>query len=208
MSIKITIVEDDAGIRESLCVLINGSDGFECISKFPNPVEALEHIPENKPDVILMDINMPRMSGIECVKKIRKEFPDIQVIMLTVYEDTEKVFEALRAGASGYLLKRTPPATLIESIKQVHTGGSPMSPQIARKIVQSFYESGKGADEEFDLTEREKEILSYLAKGYRYQEIADKLFISIDTVRSHIRKIYQKLQVRSRTEAVIKYLKK
>lgn len=208
MSIKVSIVEDDSGIRESLCVLINGSEGFECVSKYSNPVEAIRHIAEEKPDVILMDINMPRMSGIECVKKIKHKLPEIQIIMLTVYDDTDKIFEALRAGAFGYLLKRTPPASLIDSIKQVHTGGSPMSPQIARKIVQSFYESGEAADEEFNLTEREKEILSYLAKGYRYQEIADKLFISIDTVRSHIRKIYRKLQVRSRTEAVMKYLKK
>lgn len=208
MAIKVSIVEDDSGIRESLCVLINGSAGYKCVSKFPNPVEALKGIPREIPDVILMDISMPKMSGIECVKNIKKKFPDVQIIMLTVYEDTEKVFEALRAGATGYLLKRTQPAVLIDSIGLVHSGGSPMSPQIARKIVQSFYREDEYADAEFNLTRREEQILSGLVRGFKYAEIAESLFISIDTVRSHIRNIYEKLHVRSRTEAVLKYLKK
>lgn len=208
MAIKVSIVEDDSGIRESLCVLINGSTGYKCVSKFPNPVDAFDGISRDIPDVILMDINMPKMSGIECVKKIKRKFPAIQIIMLTVYEDTEKVFEALRAGATGYLLKRTQPAVLIDSIGMVHSGGSPMSPQIARKIVQSFHQEDKYSDAEFNLTQREEQILAGLARGFKYSEIADSLFISIDTVRSHIRKIYEKLHVRSRTEAVLKYLKK
>jgi DNA-binding NarL/FixJ family response regulator len=155
-----------------------------------------------------MDIQLPRMSGIECVEKLKVQNPDIQVMMLTVYEDDEKVFKSILAGASGYILKRTPPAELLEAIRELHEGGSPMSDQIARKVVQAFQQMGKSSKETENLSSREMEILSYLARGYNDKEIADKLFLSIKTVRTHLRNIYKKLHVRSRTEAVLKYLRK
>ena len=168
----------------------------------------MREIPREKPDVVLMDINLPDLSGIECVRRLKAEYPDLQIMMLTMYEDSEQVFQALAAGASGYLVKRTPPGQLIEALKEVHQGGSPMSMQIARMVVDSFHHMGPARDETANLTPREEEILSHLAKGLRYKEIADTLFISVETVRSHLRRIYEKLHVRSRTEAVVKYLRK
>ncbi len=207
MEIKVAIVEDNAGIRESLRVLISGSPGFNCVAAFKNAREILNEVKNLNAHVVLMDINLPGINGIECTRILKKELPEIQIIMQTVYEDSEMIFESLKAGATGYLLKRTPPVKLLEAISDVVKGGSPMSGQIARMIVESFHES-KPAENLPDLTERENEILFYLSKGYRYKEIASKLFISIDTVRSHIRNIYEKLQVRSRTEALLKYNKK
>lgn len=208
MSIKVSIVEDDSGIRESLEILINGSDGFSCLNTYKNAENALKQIPVQIPDVILMDINLPGASGIECVKKLKEMFPDINIIMLTMYEDSDHIFNALSAGARGYLLKRTPPMKLLEAIREVQQGGSPMSSQIARMVVNSFKKLGVSSEEMKNLTKREEEILALLAKGFKYKEIGEKLFIGTETVRSHLRNIYEKLQVRSRTEAVVKYLKR
>jgi DNA-binding NarL/FixJ family response regulator len=208
MSIKVSIVEDDSGIRESLEILINGSDGYSCINTYKNAESALKHIPVQVPDVVLMDINLPGASGIECVKKLKEILPDLNIIMLTMFEDSDHIFNALSAGAKGYLLKRTPPMKLIESIKDVQQGGSPMSGQIARMVVDSFRKMGVSSEDMKNLTKREEEILALLAKGFKYKEIGEKLFIGTETVRSHLRNIYEKLQVRSRTEAVVKYLNK
>ena len=155
-----------------------------------------------------MDIQLPKMSGIECVENLKEKSPDLQIMMLTVYEDNEQVFKSLAAGATGYILKRTPPAELLEAIRELHEGGSPMSDQIARKVVQTFQQIGKSSKETENLSERETEILSYLAKGYQDKEIAEKFFLSVKTIRTHLRNIYKKLHVHSRTEAVLKYLRK
>ena len=208
MTIKVAIVEDNEKIREGLATLIDGSEGFQCSATYETAEEALRRLPAYKPDVVLMDIQLPRMSGIECVERLKEEHPEMQIMMLTVYEDSEKVFKSLIAGATGYILKRTPPAELLEAIRDLHEGGSPMSDQIARKVVQTFQEMGKSSKETENLSERELEILSFVAKGYQDKEIADKFFLSIKTVRTHLRNIYRKLHVRSRTEAVLLYLKK
>jgi DNA-binding NarL/FixJ family response regulator len=205
--IKVSIVEDNPGIRNSLMELISGTVGFQCISTYSSSEEAYEDIQNKNPDVVLMDINLPGESGIECVKKIKPLMPNTNIIMLTMYDDSEKVFEALTAGATGYLLKRTPPQKLLEAIKEVLEGGSPMSMQIARMVVKSFNHIKIQNRLTDSLTDRENEILEYLSRGMRYQEIADNLFISVDTVRTHIRKIYEKLQVHSKTEAVLLFLK-
>jgi DNA-binding NarL/FixJ family response regulator len=208
MDIKVAIVEDNEKIREGLAMLIDGSAGFHCSETYETAEEALRRLPKYHPDVVLMDIQLPRMSGIECVARLKEEQPDIQFMMLTAYDDDEKVFKSILAGATGYILKRTPPAELLEAIREVHEGGSPMSDQIARKVVQAFREMGKSSKETENLSDREMEILSYLAKGYHDKEIADKFFLSVKTVRTHLRNIYKKLHVRSRTEAVLKYLQK
>lgn len=208
MAITVSIVEDVEEIRESLAVLINGSPGFQCIGSYRDSAEALKGIPARKPDVVLMDINLPGMTGIECVRKLKEADSSLQILMVTMYEDSDMVFKALQAGASGYLLKRTPPGKLLEAIHELRDGGSPMSMQIARMVVRSFHETGPILDESVNLTKREEEILSHLARGLRYKEIASVLFISVETVRSHLRKVYEKLHVRSRTEAVVKYLHK
>jgi len=208
MDIKVAIVEDNKRIREGLATLIDGSDGFRCAETFETAEEALRCLPAYHPDVVLMDIKLPKMSGIECVERLKQELPDVQVMMLTVYEDNEKIFKSIVAGATGYILKRTPPAELLAAIRDLHEGGSPMSDQIARKVVQAFREMGKSSKETEDLSDREMEILSFLAKGSHDKEIAVKLFLSVKTVHSHLRNIYKKLHVRSRTEAVVKYLQK
>ncbi|MGA9365282.1 MAG: response regulator transcription factor [Bacteroidota bacterium] len=208
MPIKVAIVEDNDRIREGLAVLIDGSEGFQCSAAYESAEEALRYLPSYHPDGVLMDIQLPRMSGIECVEKLKENNPNVQVIMLTVFEDDEKVFKSIVAGATGYVLKRTPPAELLGAIKEVHEGGSPMSDQIARKVVRAFQQMGKSSKDTENLSEREMEILSYLAKGYQDQEIADHFFISVKTVRTHLRNIYQNLHVRSRTQAVLKYLQK
>ncbi|MDP1676362.1 MAG: response regulator transcription factor [Bacteroidota bacterium] len=207
-TITVAIVEDLDDIRNGLSVLINGSEGFRCVGTFPNGVEALAAIPALLPDVVLMDIDMPKMNGIECIYRLKKKLPLLQIVMLTVFEDDEKIFQSLQAGASGYLLKKTQPAKLLESIEELHNGGSPMSSQIARKVVATFQQPTIVFNAALALSQREQEILSYLAKGFRYKEIADTLFISVETVRTHLRNIYEKLHVRSRTEAVLKYLNK
>ena len=203
MPIRVSVVEDAEEIRESLAVLLRGSEGFSLQGAYGSAETALENIPGSKPDVLLMDINLPGMSGIECVRKLKFEIPELQVIMLTVYEDPDAIFNSLSAGASGYLLKRTTPEKILEAIRDVSRGGAPMSSQIARKVVQSF--STPTPEPSQGLTLREHEILELLAKGYRYKEIGEALQISVETVRSHLHKVYEKLHVRSRTEAVRKY---
>jgi DNA-binding NarL/FixJ family response regulator len=206
MPIKVAIVEDNGKIREGLAALIDGSPSFTCVATYANAEDALKYLPEMKPDVVLMDIGLPKMSGIECVEELRESAPGIQVMMLTVFEDDDRIFKSLVAGASGYILKNTMPAELFEAIKDIHSGGSPMSNLIARKVVQSFQHMGKSSKELENLSERETEVLSYVAKGYQDKEIATKFFLSVETIRKHLRNIYQKLHVRSRTEAVLKYL--
>jgi DNA-binding NarL/FixJ family response regulator len=208
MNINVAIVEDNDKIRDGLSMLIDGSEGFHCVATYSNAEDALKFLPGQKPDVVLMDIQLPKMSGIECVENLKEKSPDLQIMMLTVYEDNEQVFKSLAAGATGYILKRTPPAELLEAIRELHEGGSPMSDQIARKVVQTFQQIGKSSKETENLSERETEILSYLAKGYQDKEIAEKFFLSVKTIRTHLRNIYKKLHVHSRTEAVLKYLRK
>jgi DNA-binding NarL/FixJ family response regulator len=206
--VKVAIVEDDNEIREGLSVLINGSEGFHCVAAYSSAEDALSDLLEKKPDVVLMDINLPHMSGIECTRKLKALRPDLSIMVLTVYDDDDSIFESLKAGARGYILKKTPPAKLLESILEMHNGGSPISSRIARRVVQTFQVLGTSSEERENLSRRENEILAYLAKGYRYREIAETLFISIETVRTHVRNIYEKLQVRSRTEAVLKVFPK
>lgn len=209
MAIKVSVVEDDEGVRESLAALLNDADGFQCVSSHASAEDAIAQIPQKKPDVVLMDINLPAMSGIDCVRKLKELAPQTQIMMLTMYEDGEQIFNSLAAGASGYLLKRTPTAKLLEAIEEVQRGASPMSGKIARVVVQYFQQKSQPATPESQtLSKREQEILDLLAKGFRYKEIADSLSISFDTVRSHLRNIYDKLHVSSRTEAVVKYLNK
>ena len=206
--IKVIITEDNETIREGLALLINASDGMECTARYANCEDMLADLSNQQADIYLQDIGLPGMSGIEGVKNILKLRPEATILMLTVYEDEENVFEALKAGASGYLLKKTPPAQLIEAIKDAHEGGSPMSSNIARKVV-SFFQKQPATEtgERYGLSIREKEILASLAEGNSYKIIADKLFISIDTVRSHIRNIYKKLHVHNQSEAVAKAFK-
>lgn len=205
--IKVVIIEDDEAVREGLRLLISGSDGYHCVNACRTAEEALELIPNDLPDVVLMDINLPGMNGIECLVHIKSLWPDIQVMMLTVFDNTDDIFKSLSAGATGYLLKKTPPAKLLEAIKELVNGGSPMSGEIARKVVKTFMKPVMHPVPEAKLTPREEEILHYLSKGYLYKEIAAELFISIDTVRTHIRKIYNKLEVRTRTEMLLKCFK-
>ncbi len=206
MPITVAIVEDNDRIRDGLEVLINGSPEFSCLAAYETAEEALKYLPGKDPDVVLMDIGLPGMSGIECVEHLKKKTPDTQVMMLTVYDDDDRVFHSLVAGATGYVLKSTMPVQLFEAIRDLHNGGSPMSNAIARKVVQAFRQMGTSAKDLENLSDRESEILSFVAKGYRDKEVAEKFFISPETVRKHLRNIYQKLHVRSRTEAVLKYL--
>jgi DNA-binding NarL/FixJ family response regulator len=208
MDIKVAIVEDNDEIREGLSVLIDDSEGYHCTATYPSAEEALKYLPAHKPDVVLMDIKLTGMSGIDCIRELKEKLPNIQVMMLTVYEDDDTIYNSLIAGATGYILKKTPPAALLDAIRTLYDGGSPMSDLIARKVVQSFQQMGASSKETENLSGREQEILSYLAKGYHDKEIAEKFFISVETVRTHLRNVYKKLHVRSRTEAVLKYLKK
>ncbi|HXD78647.1 MAG TPA: response regulator transcription factor [Puia sp.] len=201
--IQVAIVEDIREIREGLQMLINFSEGFHCSQVYATAEEALEGIPVHCPDVVLMDINLPGMSGLECVRRVKPLCPATQFIMSTVYEDDENIFESLKAGATGYLLKKTVPARILEAITEVHQGGSPMSTQIARRIIGTFQKKD-GITAADELTTREKEVLKSLSEGLRYKEIAAKFRISIETVRSHARNIYEKLHVQSRTEALNK----
>jgi DNA-binding NarL/FixJ family response regulator len=208
MPITVSIVEDDTRIRESLAILIDGAGDIRCISSHPTAEDALKHIVLKKPDVVLMDINLPKMSGIECVRKLKALLPKLQILMLTMYEDDDQVFQSLMAGASGYLVKRTSPAEILKAIEEVHSGASPMSGRIARTVVEYFQKLQSAAPEQEHLSKREQEILELLVKGYRYKEIADSLSVSFETVRSHLKNIYAKLHVHSRTEAVVKFLGK
>jgi DNA-binding NarL/FixJ family response regulator len=203
--IKVSIVEDDVRVRKSLAQLIELSEGFCCVSQFPSAEKALAGLPANPPEVVVMDINLPGMDGVECVRRLKQILPECQILMLTVYDQTDSIFNALAAGANGYLLKQTVPAELLASIRDVHNGGSPMSSHIARKVVQSF-QTPRAVQGE-NLTTREQEVLDYLTKGYMYKEIAGLLHISFDTVHTHTRHIYEKLHIRSRTELITSHLR-
>ncbi len=205
MSIVVSIVDDDAPARGILADWIRRAQGFCCAGAHGSGEAALATLPAEKPTVALMDINLPGMTGIECVRQLKPLLPDTQFVMLTVYEDAEHIFNALAAGASGYLLKRTPRAELLSALREVHAGGSPMSSNIARKVVQSFQRIGSKILNEEDLSPREREVLGLLERGYLYKEIADALEISVVTVNGYIRRIYEKLHVRSRAQAVAKY---
>ncbi len=208
MQIKVAIVDDDDGIRASLAMLIRRAAGFKLTGDYPDAETALREIPLNIPTVVLMDINMPGViKGPECVRQLKARLPDVQFLMLTVYEDSDSLFNSLKAGASGYLLKRTASARLLDAIRDVHAGGSPMTPQLARRVVQFFNKPAEEASPLASLTPSEKEFLDQLANGYAYKEIADRMNISIDTVRSYVRTVYEKLHVHSRTAAVVKYLR-
>jgi len=207
-AITVSLVDDEADLREHISGYLQAAGGFKCKSIYARAEEALEHLPQNRPDVVLMDINPGGMDGIECMRQLKVRMPEAQVLMLTVFEDTDKIFRALAAGASGYLLKRLSPAKLLEAIRDVRDGGSPMSASIARKVVQSFRTIPAHGDETMDLSQREREVLNGLAEGLAYKQIADQLQVSIHTVRNYIRRIYEKLHVRSRTEAVAKFLRK
>jgi DNA-binding NarL/FixJ family response regulator len=205
MDVKVSIVEDDAPYRESLSMLLDGMPGFQCVGLYSNAEQAIKEVRRAKPDVVVMDINLPHASGIACVRALREQMPDLAILMLTAYEETELIFEALKAGACGYLLKRNNPRQVLDAISEVAQGGSPMAMQIARKVIQHFHQWGANHRQIEELTPREKEVLDQLARGYRNKEIADSLKMGEVTVRTHLRSIYRKLHVNSGREAVIKY---
>lgn len=209
MSINVAIIEDQKEIREMQAVLINGSAEFNCIHTFENAEDAIAALPTLMIDVVLVDIHLPQQSGIDCVQILKPLCPKTHFVMCTSLEDTDTIFSALKAGASGYITKSTPPAKLLEAITDVYNGGSPMSSMIARKVVSSFLQTKTEVNLNLQLlSTREQEILALLSKGLRYKEIAEKLFVSIETVRTHIRNIYEKLQVNSRTDALNKVFNK
>ena len=205
MNITVSIVEDDGPAREILADWLKHADGFSCVGQHGSVEQALGKLPAEKPSVVLMDINLPGLSGIEGVRRLKPLLPGTQFLMLTVYEDVDHVFDALAAGATGYLLKQTPRGELLASIKDVHAGGSPMTSNIARRVVQAFHREDAAAPESASLSQREREVLELLARGYLYKEIMDKLTVSRGTVNTYIRRIYEKLHVRSRSQAVAKF---
>lgn len=204
--IKIAIVEDQPEVRENWARLINSFPDFDCVCTCISGEEALRVIPESRPDAVLMDIFLPRMSGIECTAKLKALLPQTQIIILTAMNDKELIFLALEAGADGYLLKRTKPAALRSALLDVIGGGSPMSSEIARRVVESFRHKARSADKTMGLSAREEEILILLTKGYSNKMIADQLGLSVETIYSHLKRVYEKMHVHSRTEAVIRYL--
>lgn len=206
MTIRVAIIEDHDDYREGLFHLMDHTEGFHCVGRYCSVEEAVRKMPET--DVVLLDIGLPGKSGIEGIGEIKRRFPDAQVIMLTVFEDDKNIFDAIRAGANGYLLKKTPPAKLLLAIEEAASGGMPMTPFVARQVVEMFKQYIPAEKENFSLTERESEVLALLVEGSNYAMIAEKLFISLDTVRNHIRHIYEKLHVHSKAEAVAKALKK
>ncbi len=208
MPITISLVEDNHQLRATLARLLDAAEGFRCVSQYANGEDALAGLPKDKPDVVLMDINLPGMNGVECVRRLKQVAPETAAVMLTAYEDTDNIFNALAAGATGYLLKRAPRAELLDAIREVRRGGSPMTTHIARKVVQSFQKASPAAQTCEALSAREQEVLDHLSQGFLYKEIADKMGISYETVHTYIRRIYEKLQVRTRTEAVAKFLRR
>ena len=205
VNIAVSIVEDDAPVRSMLADWIQRASGFRCAGKYSNAEAAVAALPSEKPHVILMDINLPGISGIECVRQLKPLLPNTQFVMLTVYEDADHIFNALAIGASGYLLKRVSRGELLAAIRDVHAGGSPMSSNIARKVVKSFLRPALQSSEAVELSPREREVLGLLARGYLYKEIAASLQISVPTVNTYIRRVYEKLHVRSRFQAVAKF---
>ena len=208
MPITVAIVEDNNPLRATLARMIDRAAGFKCEGQFASAEDALAALPASPTDVVLMDINLPGMNGVECVRRLKQAAPKTLVVMLTAYEDTENIFNALAAGASGYLLKRTKSAELLDAIKEVTQGGSPMTTHIARKVVQSFLKTGPSPEPTENLSPREQEVLDCLAQGFLYKEIAEKIGVSYETVHTYVRRIYEKLQVRTRTEAVAKFLRR
>lgn len=204
--VKIVIVEDETWMREDLVKKINAAPGFHCVNNYRTAEEALEGIPADEPDVVLMDINLPGMDGVECIRRLRVNLPRVKYLMLTVYSESEKIFDSLLAGASGYLLKRTNTDELLEAIQQVRCGGAPMSSSIARKVVDYFNEMGEQKSNTPTLSPREQQVLELLAKGVAYKKIADQFSLSIDTIRMHVKHIYAKLHVHTRSEATAKHL--
>ena len=205
MAITVSIVEDDRETRERLELLLNGAANVRCLCTYASGEEALRDIPMEKPDVLLVDINLPGMSGIECVARLKAKLKDLRMLILTTYEDSERIFDSLRAGASGYLLKKTGYAELVQAIEQMHAGGAPMSMQVARQVVDHFHQFQRAASDMEKLTSREQEILALLAKGCLNKEISDQLNISVSTVSTHVQHIYEKLHVQSRTAAAAKF---
>mgnify|MGYP001553200322 CR=1 FL=1 len=206
VNIAVAIVEDDVPAREILAGWIRETEGFQLVGEYADAETAIARLPHEKPSVVLFDINLPGMNGIECVRKLKPRLPETQFVMVTVYEDANHIFNALSAGPSGYLLKQMRRHELLAALRDVHAGGSPMSSQIARKVVQSFRRNENTADgETTELSPREREVLELLARGYLYKEIAEMLKISVQTVNTYIRRIYEKLHVRSRAQAVAKY---
>jgi DNA-binding NarL/FixJ family response regulator len=207
MSIRVAIVEDDVFVRENLAALVDGTAGFSCVASCASAEEAWQRLPAAAPDVVLMDIHLPGRSGIACVERLRKLSPSTQVIMLTIEEDSERVFESLKSGATGYLVKHATPTEILEAIAEVHRGGAPMSGSVARKVVTAFRQPLPADTTDLQLSERENEVLRLLARGHRSKEIASDLGIGVGTVNTYIRHIYEKLHVRTRAEAVAKLKK-
>ena len=206
--IKVVVVEDNDSIREGLNILINGTEGYNCIACYSDCESMLKNINKFSPDVLLMDIGLPGMNGIEGIKKVKLMIPELAILILTIYEENDLIFDALCAGACGYLVKKTPPSKLLEAIREAHEGGAPMSSHIARKVIDFFLKKPASSQKSnYDLTPREKEILTGLVEGHNFKAIADSLFISIETVRFHFRNIYKKLHVHSQSEAVAKAIK-
>lgn len=203
--ISVCLVEDIEEIRTAIKKIIDDSDEFVCLGAFENAEQAIEQLQATKPDIAIMDINLPGMDGIEFIRRTKSKCAETQFMMFTIYEDSDQVFDALAAGASGYLLKNTPHNKILDALKELYNGGSPMSMQIARKVVTAFQKSKQGKDGNEILSPREKEVLQLLGRGYLYKEISSKLNISTGTVRQHIHKIYEKLHVQNRTEALNKF---
>ena len=206
-SIRVAIIEDDRALREGLGMLINGTPGFACTSSYRSVEDALRSIGQSVPDVLLLDIQLPGMPGSEGVRIFQEKYPQLEIIMLTVLAEQDKVFESICNGACGYLLKETPPAKLLDAIREAHQGGAPMSPEIARKVVKLFQQTGPPEKFAEQLTPQELRLLRLLVQGYSYQRAADQLSISLNTVRDHVREIYRKLHVHSKSEAVSKALR-
>lgn len=206
MFLRVSIVEDDTSVRRLLAEWVNQATGFRCVGRHANAETALVQLPITKPAVVLMDINLPGTNGIECVRRLKPAMPETHFVMLTVYEDSDHIFDALAAGAVGYLVKQTPYDQLLKSLKEVCAGGSPMSGYIARKVVQFFQPDRQATPGTKVLTGRERQVLELLARGYLYKEITESLGITVPTVNAHVRSIYEKLQVHTRTQAVIRFL--
>jgi DNA-binding NarL/FixJ family response regulator len=205
MAVAVSIVEDDAQARKILASWITRASGFRLAGEYADAETALKLLADKKPEVVLMDINLPGMSGVEAVKQLKVALPETQFVMLTVYEDADHIYDALAAGATGYLLKQTPREELLKALEAVHNGGSPMTSNIARKVVQSFRQTNPVPPPGEELSPREQEVLDFLARGYLYKEIAERLNISVPTVNTYVRRMYEKLHVRSRSQAVAKY---
>ena len=207
MEIRVLIFEDNMSLRNSLYQLVNGSEGFKCVGAFEDCSNLVKNVQDSKPDVVLMDIQMPGINGIEGVKILREKFPQVKIMMQTIFEDSDKIFQSIYAGASGYILKNTSPTRILDFIKETNDGGAPMSPSVAAKVLKMITQHDPPSVQEFNLSDREKEVLALLVKGMSYKLIAETCLISIDTVRAHIRSIYEKLHVHSKAEAVATAIK-